>query len=379
LSTGRLNSNRDLTVRNIFWSLTICLTLTPIVSFAGPSFEERLLKFTEMVVGPYQEDFQGVVINESPVSDEELEREAMSRPPVEEFFFSIDPKNEPVELVTIITHEDMRQESERMRANHNPIDADVIVIPLSIADEKLLANIDELNQEQLNVFLAKKTRYLNRAAKVLRLIMSKKNLNQVLAGINEGYFENAGNVAASNAFVVSIQLAGAVGLGAGAPKWLINNFPNSRITKKLSGGQGFYSFFGAGLALVKKTENGRNYYSVETYYESRKADEIFSFFGFVALGLGFSMTDELHNSSRPSIETARFLKISIPNIFFGNYMKGLSIPAAIAFPPGGGAIAGMKGELKRYRNNPEGRTAFKKDFLAFWDSAKKSCHAVLKN
>ncbi|WP_413289692.1 hypothetical protein [Bdellovibrio sp. HCB337] len=222
-----------------------------------------------------------------------------------------------------------------------------VVIPVSTDSPENLAALTVLKPEEVNTFISKKNHFLAKIAKILTTLRLKAtSVNKMVHLMNEQFFKNAGVIANANARVLSIQIG--VAGGVGLADWLMVRLKKSPYLRNLPDTAGFYFLFSTGFSIVKTTHNGKTRLSIEPIVEFRRATRIFSPFLFGAAGLTASYNWE-NRAESTSIQKATFYRISSLNAVSGVQQFGFSGAAAVAFPPGGGAAAGMEGEIYRVR------------------------------
>ncbi|MGZ6448329.1 MAG: hypothetical protein ACXWRA_09870 [Pseudobdellovibrionaceae bacterium] len=222
-----------------------------------------------------------------------------------------------------------------------------VVVPLSTAEQEELDGLKVLKPEEIPLFLSKKNRFLEKVAKFFTVLHLKPaSINKMLSLMNKQFYKNAGVIASANSRVLSIQLG--VAGGVGLADWLMARLKKSPYLKDLPDSTGFYFMLSTGISIVRTVKNGKTRLSLEPIVEFRRATRIFSPFIFGAAGLTGSNTWENRREST-SLQKVNFFRISSLNGLSGVQQFGFAASAALAFPPGGGAVAGMEGEVYRLR------------------------------
>lgn len=226
-----------------------------------------------------------------------------------------------------------------------------IIVPVAVSDDELLKNGLELSPKELDTFLKKKSVFLQKTARALGAIRIRPaSINKLLDIMNKAFFRNAGVVASANTHVTNVQLG--VALGAGLPDWLMKTLKRSPLLKDLPERVGFYFMLSTGFSIVATTKNGKLRFGIEPVIDVRRATRIFSPFAFGAAGFTGSFTWENRERDRSPVQKIGFYRVSSLNVFSSASHFGFSGSVAAAFPPGGGAIAGMEGEVYRFRVTP---------------------------
>ncbi|HEY1078926.1 MAG TPA: hypothetical protein VGE46_02480 [Bdellovibrio sp.] len=229
--------------------------------------------------------------------------------------------------------------------------AEKVVIPLASASAEKTAMTSGLTSEELVSFVSKKTKFLQSVAKTFAFIKLKpKAINKIVFLLNDNFFKNAGVIANANTRVLNIQLGVAGGLGFS--DWLMAQIKKSPFFKDLPNTAGFYFMAGAGLSFGKTVKDGKTKFFIEPIIEFRHHTRIFSPFLFAAGGLSGSYTWE-NRSSAEALQTATFYKVSSVSTINGGQNFGFTAAAAMVFPPGGGALAGIEGKVYRLRITPD--------------------------
>ncbi|MEK7356099.1 MAG: hypothetical protein AAB250_06595 [Bdellovibrionota bacterium] len=258
----------------------------------------------------------------------------------------------------------LRAEAAKMAAPEyaNELKAGVVV-PVAIADAELLQNALVLSPRELEIFLKKKTVFLRKTGNVFRAIkFPVGTVNKILQLMNKAFFKNAAVVSEANTKVLSLQLGAAI--GAGLPDWLMKAFRRSPILADIPERAGFYIMLSAGFSIVTKTKNGRLKIGIEPVIDFRRATRIFSPFVFGAAGFTGSFTMENREREKSAIQKIGFYRISSLNVFSSANHFGFSGSVAAAFPPGGGAAAGMEGEVYRFRVTPSNFKQLGAEFIS---------------
>jgi hypothetical protein len=225
-----------------------------------------------------------------------------------------------------------------------------IVIPVSTASKEDLAYAKRLSPDELTDFLSKKTKFLNGVVKTLSFIHLKaKSINKMVFMMNDRFFKKSGVIAHANSRVYTLQLA--VGGGVGFSDWIMGQLKRSPYFKDLPERSGFYFMAGTGFSVGRTFKDGKSSFFIEPIVEFRRATKIFSPFVFGAAGLIGGATWE-HRATNEAVQSADFYKVSSLTIIDGVDSFGFSGAAAFAFPPGGGAVAGMEGKVTRVRLTP---------------------------
>lgn len=224
-------------------------------------------------------------------------------------------------------------------------------IPIGSEDEQLLKNALDLSPTSLDTFVRKKTVFIEKTAKGLQALkLSKKMINKTLRLMNSAFYRNAAVFAEANTKVTNVQLG--VALGAGLPDWLMRAIRKSPYLKDVPERLGFYFMLSSGFSVVNTTVNGKRKLSIEPVIDVRRATRIFGPFAFGAAGFTGSYTWENRENEKSAIQKIGFLRFSSLNVLSSSNHFGFSASAAFAFPPGGGAVAGMEGDIYRFRLTP---------------------------
>lgn len=254
-----------------------------------------------------------------------------------------------------------------------------VIIPVSSSLKDKVALAENLTPEELVTFVSKKTKFLSGIAKTLSFIHLKPSaINKVIFTINDQFFfKNAGVVANANTRVTNLQFG--IGGGIGLADWMMKQLKKSSYFKDLPDRTGFYFMAGAGVSIGRRVQaDGSSRFFIEPIVEFRRSTRIFSPFVFGAMGFTGSHTWE-NRTGQDAIQTATFYKVSTANVMSGTQMAGVAAAAAMVFPPGGGAVAGIEGEVYRVRLTHEIFTTVwskLRDFTARFSGGRMKCSNV---
>ena len=222
-----------------------------------------------------------------------------------------------------------------------------VIIPIASASAEKLELAEKLSPEELKSFLSKKTKFLESVAKTFTFIkFQPKAVNKIIFLLNDHFFKNAGVIANANTRVLNLQIG--IGGGLGLADWMMSQLKKSPYFRDLPNTTGFYFMLGTGISFGKTVENGKTRFFIEPIIEFRRSTKIFSPFLFGAAGFIGNFTWE--NRSKASlVQEAAFYKVSSATVINGGQHFGFSGAAAMALPPGGGAVAGIEGKVYRLR------------------------------
>jgi hypothetical protein len=270
----------------------------------------------------------------------------------EDFSIVYDPKQVADAPPANVTLKDLEKMSEEMKsAEYQARLEREIVIPDSTDEAEQLKSLSELDEATTKSFIGKKNRWLEKVAKSFSFLRTKpKRVNGIVNWLNRLFFRNSLAVASANANVTTISFG--VGGGIGLNDWLIKQIRKIPVLSNLPERAGFYLAFSTGISFVRTHENGKSKFSFEPILEFRRATRIFSPFAFGAIGFTGNQTWE-YRSGSDAILKAKFIRASSLNVLTADRAFGFSGAAALPFPPGGGAIAGMEGDYYRIRPTPK--------------------------
>lgn len=272
-----------------------------------------------------------------------------------------------------IKRDKLLYESKRMR--HYKYQSKLkreVVVPTSIEDLSLLANLDQLTNAEQNLFFVKKEAFLQKVARLGRLLrMSNKNINRLTHLFNKMMFTNAPLVVRSIRSKVMISLGVSVGIGFSDK--ILEKMKTMLRLSYIPDISGFYLMTSVGLTLHYVEKNGKKRWKFSSLnLENRWASEIYSPFVIAAGGLAVTYMNSTKVEDAP-VEKGEIFHTSLANLNQSPTEYGVTSRLFTPLIPGG-AIAVFKGPYANYRLSPLGFAELIKDSLRFlWPRRVGQC------
>jgi hypothetical protein len=240
----------------------------------------------------------------------------------------------------------MQAESYQARLREN------LVVPVSSARPDIFAEFQKLSENEQKIFLSKKTRYLERIAKVLTVLrIPVKVGNTILQNLNDRLFERAVLVSRLNTQSVAMNVG--FNIGISVPRWVLKQLRKMPMLSRLPEKAGFYMAFSVGVALVQTTVDGVQKVRIEPFTEFTRAEKIFG--PLLTVGTGVSLSASFSAPNGAEVIRKKMIRFRGTAFESGETTVAQSHRLiGISFPPMGNSYAAIEGEMIKVRANARG-------------------------
>jgi hypothetical protein len=282
------------------------------------------------------------------------------------------------EKIGRLTPESLRREfDERAGEELQKRMTEQLVIPNAPTEEAEFEKIRDLNIEQLNHFLAKKTWLLSKIGKGLRAIkIPARKVNRILLMLNSQFYGSARVLGSAN--VHGGMLTVNIPIGLAPPSKVAEALRQTRLGHLLPQRVGFFYLFGFGLGIHRVEENGRARLRLELFLDFHRLKSVKTFVAIAAAHAGLSMVYEL----RGPAEKLRGQILHVDEIAAGTFRRSethfsVTISEGLAFPPFIQGLSIFQAEGRRYRIFSLPLTGFESlNFLEKFSSLWKTSGSV---
>jgi len=248
------------------------------------------------------------------------------------------------------TLHDLRVSARLMRtATYRDRLKDEIVVPISTENEEDLRPLKLFSRRDLQIFLGRKTSYLEKVATVLSsLRLPIEAVNRVITLLNDQFYKHADVVrhANSNATAVSLN----IGVGAGLPEWLLGQLRKVPLLARVPEKVGFFIGFSVGIAIVHTVGDGRVSLRIEPFADFRRSEKIYG--ALLSASASISVSTELliPRGGPGDGSHSRFISFSGTALTSSSNSLGISRTVlGISLPPFGGRFTVIQGKNHSFR------------------------------
>lgn len=193
----------------------------------------------------------------------------------------LDPASMPEELTVVVPNDvdpskvtndearkaqllaDLQAGIGRAQAN-----ADGVIIPVSPDSEAELAELRQATSSEIELFLTKKEKFLNKFAAILKKIrLSPAKISKGVTLMNAKFYESARLIARSNSYGGSAMLT--ISGGLAFPRKMLERLRATRMAHYISESGGFYYTLGLGAGIsYGERADGRKTMSLEIFVDT---------------------------------------------------------------------------------------------------------------
>jgi hypothetical protein len=257
-----------------------------------------------------------------------------------------------------------------------------IVVPISTENEEDLRVLRVFSRRDLQIFLGRKTSYLEKIAMVLgSLRLPVETVNRVIYLLNDQFYKHADVVSRANSNATAVSFN--IGLGAGLPEWFLGQLRKVPLLAKVPAKAGFFIGFSVGIALVNTTVNGRMKVRLEPFADFRRSEKLYG--ALLSVSTSISVSAELLVPREGSIDGSHSRFISFGGTALTSSPNSLGISrtvVGISFPPFGGRFTVIQGKNHSFRVDGTGLASLKQYVSEYFQkeipvARRWTCNALL--
>lgn len=264
----------------------------------------------------------------------------------QDFLFSYDPKDFDGETDTSGTKEQLLKSlREEMMAERNAND---LYVPRAPVNEEQLAKLSELNQSEIQSFITKKQKFLERMAKALTSVKFKpKFVNKVLAEVNTKFYNSSRLIANSNSAGLTVMFS--VSGGLALPRKIVEKLRDRPLGKYIPKSGGFAYLVGLGFGVSRTVgKNGRPSWVLDVFIDRDKLKSTLTGMVEVSAAGTYGIVYELREGKFKS-QTTETSYGGVAGVFRqGETQFGWAASTGMSFPPAIGAFLVFTNETKRH-------------------------------
>lgn len=227
-------------------------------------------------------------------------------------------------------------------------DSSVVKIPVAPSTNEQMQKIETMSEAELQMFLGKKTKFLERMSKVLSFFHLKaKMINKVLNEVNNKFYNSARLIANSNAVGATVMIS--VSGGIALPRKIVERLEGRSVGKYIpkSGGFAYLLGFGAGFGRHIQP-SGRSHWVFDVFVDVERLKKTITGIVEVSTAGTYGVVYELREGSFKSQKTDTTYG-GVAGVFRqGEAQFGWAASTGLSFPPGIGAILVFDNETTRH-------------------------------
>ncbi len=282
----------------------------------------------------------------------------------------------------LATLHDLRMNSRLMRsAAYRDKLKEEVVVPLSTANNEDLRPLKSFSRQDLQLFLGRKTSYLEKVATVLSsLRLPAEAVNRVVTLLNDQFYKHAEVVSRANTNATAISFN--IGIGAGLPDWFLKQLRKVPLLARVPEKAGFFIGFSVGLAIVHSMEDGRPRLRLEPFADFRRSEKIYGALLSVNTSISVSTEILIPRGGVSDGAHSRFISFSGTALTSSPSSLGISrTVVGISFPPFGGRFTVIQGKNHSFRVDGTGLASLKQYVSEYFQNEmpvvrRLSCRAL---
>lgn len=264
----------------------------------------------------------------------------------QEFKFTYDPKDFDGETDTSGTKEQLLKSlRDEMTAIRDPKD---LYVPRAPVNAELLQKLESLSESEIQSFIGKKQKFLERMAKALTFMRLKpKFVNKVLAEVNTKFYNSSRLIANSNSAGVAVMFS--VSGGLALPRKIVEKLQERSLGKFIPKTGGFAYLLGLGVGISRNVkEDGRAHWVLDVFVDTEKLKSTMTGMIEVSAAGTYGVVYELREGKFKT-QTTETSYGGVAGVFRqGTNQFGWAASTGMSFPPGIGAILVFTNETKRH-------------------------------
>lgn len=254
----------------------------------------------------------------------------------QEFKINYDPKDFAGEADTSGNKEELLKSLlEEMKATRSEKD---LYVPRAPVSEEQLDKLKHLNENELQSFLGKKQKFLEKMAKVLTSFHLKpKFVNKVLSEVNNKFYNSSRLIANSNSVGASFMFS--ISGGLALPRKIVEKLQTRSLGKFIPKTGGFAYLVGLGVGVSRSTnENGRSSWVLDVFVDTERLRSTMTGMAEVSAAGTYGILYEMREGKFSS-QTTETSYGGVAGVFRqGANQFGWAASTGMSFPPGIGAI-----------------------------------------
>ncbi|MBS1971030.1 MAG: hypothetical protein JSU04_12020 [Bdellovibrionales bacterium] len=264
----------------------------------------------------------------------------------QDFAFTYDPKDFDGETDTSGTKEQLLKSlREEMNTARDQKD---LYVPRAPVSAELLEKLSSLSEPELQSFLGKKQKFLERMAKALLFLRLKpKFVNKVLAEVNTKFYNSSRLIANSNSAGVAVMFS--VSGGLALPRKIVEKLQTRSLGKFIPKTGGFAYLLGLGVGISRTMkEDGRPHWVLDVFVDTEKLKSTMTGMLEVSAAGTYGVVYELREGHFKT-QTTETSYGGVAGVFRqGTNQFGWAASTGMSFPPAIGAILVFTNETKRH-------------------------------
>lgn len=212
-------------------------------------------------------------------------------------------------------------------------DNSIVKIPQAPVTNEQMQNIELLNESELQLFLGKKQKFLERVSKVMGFFHLKpKMVNKVLNEINNQFYNSSRVIATSNSIGGTLMFSLSGGLAL--PKKIVEKLENRSLGKFIPKSGGFAYLLGIGVGVARHIQkNGHPNWILDVFIDVERLKSSVTGFALASLAGTFGIAYELREGSLKS-ESIDTTYAGVAGIFKQSENQfGWATTGGVSFPP----------------------------------------------
>lgn len=242
--------------------------------------------------------------------------------------------------------------AELLKALHeemkSPKDEKVLYIPRAPTNEEQLKSLNNLTESEIQSFLGKKQKFLEKMAKALTsLHLKPKFVNKVLTEVNTKFYNSSRLIANSNSAGVSVMFSMSGGLAL--PRKIVEKLKERSLGKYIPKTGGFAYLVGFGFGVSRKTNaEGRPSWVFDVFVDTEKLKSTLTGMAEISAAGTYGVIYELREGKFGS-QTTETSYGGVAGVFRqGTNQFGWAASTGMSFPPGIGAILVFTNQTTRH-------------------------------
>lgn len=223
------------------------------------------------------------------------------------------------------------------------------IVPEAPSTSAGLDSLRDLSARDIQIFLVKKEKFLNKLSAWLRWLRLPRALhNRVLRTMNDRFFQSAALIAKANSQGGLVRFQG--GAGFGLRSQMVEKLRTTKLGSWLPSSGGFFLSFGFGASLSRVDQDGRRFWALEFFADASRLSSVKTYVLEAFAGLSFNYLAQREEEARGRIANLRAtIQGPVGTVTEGKGFFSYGPSLVLGFPPLQGSLLFYELKIKRFR------------------------------